>query len=130
MKASVVYLLMIFGLSILTTTPAKSEIVHVTDSGNGEARIYVDKDSIIFDRNFAEASVIYNYKTPSSNEVSSAKKRWKVNCSDRNYMSTEINVYDLNGIFLRGNRQPSGWRTITPGAVNADIYYFICNLRR
>ena len=130
MKASTVSFFMIFGLSILIATPAKSEIIPVVATENDDEKLYIDTDSITFNRNFVEALVKIKYKTPSKTKTSSLAVRWKVNCSSRSYMYVGFNSYDLNGNFLWGDRKPSEWKAIKPGAVNESVSNFMCNFRR
>ena len=130
MKSSIVSLLTIFGLSMLIATPAKSEIIPIASSKDGEDEYFIDTDSVNLDRNFIEASIKSEYKTPLRNGTSSVTTRWRANCSYRSYMYIESAYYDLNGNFLGSNRQPSGWRAVRPGAVDEGIYSSICNFRR
>ena len=127
MKPSIIFLLTIFGSFMLVVAPAKSEMIPVAATKDDEHKYYLDTDSVTFDRNFVEGSVTKKSRKPSSNEVSSATARWKVNCSYRSSMIIEAAFHDSNGNFLGSSRKSSGWGAITPGSVGEDIYYFMCN---
>ena len=130
MKASIVSLLMIFGLSILIATPAKSELIPVASSKDGEQEYFIDTDTFNLDRSFITASIRIKYKTPLRTGASSATVRWGAKCSDRSYMFIESAHYDLNGILLGSNRKSSEWRVVRPGTVDEVIYNSMCNFRR
>ena len=126
MKPSIIFLLAAFSLSILIIAPAKSEIILVVATKDNKHKLYLDTDSVTFDRNFVEASITTRNRNPSDG-VSSSTVRWKVNCSYRSKMFVEAAYHDLNGNFLWSNRKPSGWGAIIPGSIGENIYYSMCN---
>ena len=130
MKASIIFLLTIFSLSALISTPAKGELTPVKTTENNDEKLYIDTDSITSNKNFVEASVKVKFKTPLKSGTSSSAIKWKVNCSSRSYMHNGFNSYDLNGSFLWGDREPTGWSLVQPGAVNEDVYNLMCNQSR
>ena len=121
---------MIFSLSTLIATPAKSEMIRVAATKNYDLIYYVNIDSITFDGNFVEASVNTKHKNPSIYRVSSVTERWKANCSYGSTMYIEAAYYDVGGKLISADRRPSGWRVLPLGSVDRGVHNFMCNRPR
>ncbi len=121
-------ILTLFGLSLIFTAPARSEMVHVSSAESGEFSSFIDTNSITSNGRFVEASVTTQYEIQ-TNGVSSSTARTRVNCSYRSANIIEHAAYDSRGKLLFSTRKPSGWRSVIPGSVGESEYNFLCRTR-
>ena len=127
-KIPKISILTIFGLSLVFTTPARSEMVHVANSSSGEFSSFIDTNSITSNGRFVEASVTRQNTIP-INGVSSSTSRQRANCSYRSMNSMEYASYDSRGKLLFSELKPLGWIAVLPGSVAEAEYNFLCRSR-
>jgi hypothetical protein len=126
-KIPTISVLTIFGLLLVFTAPARSEMVYIGTPSSGEFSTFIDTNSITSNGRFVEASVTMKNNVP-INRVSSSTGRTRVNCSYRSRNTIEYAEYDSKGKLLFSTRKPFGWQAIIPGSVGEAEYNFLCKI--
>jgi hypothetical protein len=125
-------LLIALTLLILSSGPAYSEWVKVSDSDEAEKTVYVDPATISRNSNLVKMWQFYDFKTVQTVggiRFLTAKEQWEFDCAEERSRVLALKEFSGNmgsGTVVYTNSQIGKWVPVMPGSMGQTVWKVAC----